>query len=57
MIEMVLVILDWLEVIGVEGEVVMIRYVLNFVLFGGMVVFFKCKILRVSVGMIVENID
>ncbi|MCG0749129.1 putative transcription regulator (putative) [Lactiplantibacillus plantarum] len=55
--EMVLVTLDWLEAIGVEGEAAMIRYALNFALSGGMAVFFKRKILRASVGMIAENID
>ncbi|MGA3393674.1 TetR/AcrR family transcriptional regulator [Lactiplantibacillus pentosus] len=54
--ELVLVTLDWLEVIGVEGEAA-IRYALNFALSGGMAVFFKRKILRASVGMISENID
>jgi len=55
--EIILVTLDWLETIGVEGEAATIRYALNFSLSGGMAVFFKRKILRASVGMISENID
>ncbi|WP_048001031.1 TetR/AcrR family transcriptional regulator [Lactiplantibacillus herbarum] len=54
--EMILVTLDWLEAIGVEGEAASVRYALNFALSGGMAVFFKRKILRASVGMISENI-
>lgn len=41
--EMVLVTLDWLEAIGVEGEAAMIRYALNFALSGGMAVFSSVK--------------
>jgi len=55
--EIILVTLDWLETIGVEGEAATIRYALNFSLSGGMAVFFKRKILRASVGMISENVD
>lgn len=55
--EIVLVILDWLEAIGVSGETAVIRYALNFAVSGGMAVFFKRKLLRASVEGISQNID
>ncbi len=55
--ELVLVSLDWLESIGVAGETSVIRYAINFAVSGGMAVFFKRKLLRVSVEHIAENID
>ena len=55
--EIVLVTLDWLEAIGVNGETSVIRYAINFAVSGGMAVFFKRKILRASVEGISENID
>lgn len=55
--EIVLVILDWLEAIGVDGETSTIRYALNFAISGGMSVFFKRKVLRASVETIAEHTD
>nr|WP_237757298.1 TetR/AcrR family transcriptional regulator [Lactiplantibacillus xiangfangensis] len=55
--EIVLVTLDWLEAIGVDGETLTIRYATNFAVSGGMAVFFKRKLLRASVEGIAENID
>lgn len=54
--EIVLVTLDWLEAIGVDGETSTIRYAINFAVSGGMAVFFKRKILRASVEGIAENV-
>ena len=54
--ELVLVTLDWLEAIGVEGETAAIRYAINFSVSGGMAVFFKRKLLKASVEAISENI-
>lgn len=54
--ELVLVTLDWLEAIGVDGETVAIRYAINFSVSGGMAVFFKRNLLRASVEAISENI-
>ncbi|AVK61381.1 TetR/AcrR family transcriptional regulator [Lactobacillus sp. CBA3605] len=55
--ELVLVSLDWLESVGVAGETSAIRYAINFSISGGMAVFFKRKLLRVSVETIAENIE
>ncbi|ETY73053.1 TetR family transcriptional regulator [Lactiplantibacillus fabifermentans T30PCM01] len=54
--EIMLVTLDWLEAIGVDGETSAIRYAVNFALSGGMSVFFKRKVLKASVETIAEHI-